>query len=185
MNLLMYVLLSKDEVRLPYFMQPWNCLGSGSSNWVYIGLSFHIWELLAMTKTMETIGKIVPKILARIIWSCHCCRLLVDNIGIASKKIFHFSLNQTILNKIFFLEAMPLTMLPNKSLQHCQEQMIRYCLLCVIFFVKSLAILDPINFFTDGKPYQYYQMLYWLDQCRCCHQWQILKKLVNFFAKST
>ena len=40
------------------------------------------------------------------------------------KVFFLFSLNQGILSKNFF-KAMPLAMLPNKSLQHCQEQMIR------------------------------------------------------------
>ena len=39
------------------------------------------------------------------------------------------------------LEAMPLAMLPTKSLQHCQDQMI----LAIIFFYKFIAILYKLK----------------------------------------
>ena len=64
--------------------------------------------------------------LAQIIWSWQYCRLLVGNIanGIASN-FFLFLTELGNFKQKFFLEAMPLAMLPTKSLQHCHDQMIR------------------------------------------------------------
>ena len=44
-------------------------------------------------------------------------------------KIFCLKLPNSVKNEKKYLEALPLAMLPTKSLQHCQDQMIRaiYC----------------------------------------------------------
>ena len=41
------------------------------------------------------------------------------------QKFFCLKLPNSVRNAKKFLEAMPLAMLPTKSLQHCQDQMIR------------------------------------------------------------
>ena len=75
---------------------------------------------------LEEIREGLDFILAQIIWSWQCCQLLVGNIanGIA-KKNFILELHNWARNTRNFLEAMPLAMLPTKSLQHCHDQMIR------------------------------------------------------------
>ena len=41
------------------------------------------------------------------------------------QKLFRLELPNSVRNAKTFLEAMPLAMLPTKSLEHCQDQMIR------------------------------------------------------------
>ena len=70
--------------------------------------------------------------MARIIWSWQRCQLLVGNIAnvlVLPPKNFFLKLPNSVRNAKKLLEAMPLAMLPTKSLQHCQDQMIRAIIL--------------------------------------------------------
>ena len=46
---------------------------------------------------------------------------------------------------------MPLAMLPNKSLQHCQEQMIQTIIIVDDFTLKNFHVLNTINSFLCAK----------------------------------
>ena len=107
-----------------------------TTNIVYVTNKPHYTQVLLNPK----------KTLARIIWSWQCCKLLVGNIanGIAFKKIFTFLTELGNFKQNFFLEAMPLAMLPNKSLQHCQEQMI----LAIAFSRNFLSVFGSKVYYS-------------------------------------
>ena len=94
--------------------------------------------------------------MAQIICSWQCCRLLFCNIanGIAAKNFF-LKLPNSVRKAKNFLEAMLLAMLPTKSRQHCQDQMIP-----AIFF-----LYQTVNFTIPFK--MQLSSLLW---CVCSHQ---------------
>ena len=58
------------------------------------------------------------------------------------QKIFCLKLPNSVRNAKTFLEAMPLAMLPTKSLQHCQDQMIWAIKLCHCFTFLDIETID-------------------------------------------
>ena len=63
------------------------------------------------------------------------------------QKYFCLKLPNSVRNAKKFLEAMPLAMLPTKSLQHCQDQMIR-ANVCTSYCNVSTMAIDLKNIFA-------------------------------------
>ena len=60
------------------------------------------------------------------------------------QKNFCLELPNSVRNEKKFLEAMPLAMLPTKSLQHCKDQMIRAIIFWIVFDISLHSLCATI-----------------------------------------
>ena len=67
------------------------------------------------------------------------------------QKCFCLKLPNSVRNAKKFLEAMPLAMLPTKSLQHCQDQMIRAITYLITIRIHASIFLISNKFFQGSK----------------------------------
>merc|ERR1712218_593046 len=64
------------------------------------------------------------------------------------QKYFCLKLPNSVRNAKILLEAMPLAMLPTKSLQHCQDQMIRANIFLIARMILDISAGSNLNICT-------------------------------------